>query len=179
MTDYFAVLELPRQAWLEGVAIKEQFHRLSAVRHPDAAGGSVAAFSLLNEAWQALRDPAQCLRHFLSLTQPDALDAAKQTPPELGDLFMDIAAVRQAIQKCNDARNRAASPLAKALIEPQRLDALRRLDDIARRLSDEREKDESALRDSATPDFGRILARMTFLGNWERQIGESRATLSL
>src|SRR2546430_2129411 len=73
-------------------------YKMDAERHPDAAGGDGAAFTELNAAWQALREPAGCLRHFLELEHPDALGSAGQTPAELADLFMDIAAFRQAVQ---------------------------------------------------------------------------------
>ena len=87
MVDHFAVLGIPRTAWVDAEELKTRFHRLSAERHPDAAGGTGAAFTELNAAWQSLREPAGCLRHFLELEHPQLLTTAGQTPAELADII--------------------------------------------------------------------------------------------
>ena len=58
VTDHFAAFDFPRTPWVDADELKEKFHRLSAQRHPDAPGGSDAAFAALNAAWQILREPA-------------------------------------------------------------------------------------------------------------------------
>ena len=89
--DCFQILEIPRQPWIDDAQLKDHFHRLAAIHHPDTSSGSTSAFSELNTAWQTLREPATCLRHFLSLEHPGVLAIAERTPTDLGDLFMEIA----------------------------------------------------------------------------------------
>lgn len=170
MTDLFTVMELPRAAWLDAEVLKERFHRLSAVRHPDAPGGSGAAFALLNEAWLTLREPVSRLRHFLLLTDPESLAAHHQTPAELGDLFMDIAAATHTGQHVASAREKAASPLARALLEPQRLALLGKVKAIEARLRPAIEEAHATIR--ADDELAATLHRLTFLSHWLRQIEE-------
>ncbi len=117
MNDHFATLGQPRRPWLEGEELKEAFHRLSASLHPDvAATGDAERFAAMNAAYSALRDPAARLRHLLELTSPAALAKAAAPPPELGDLFMEIAGLRRRLDDFLSRRNAATSPLTRALL---------------------------------------------------------------
>ena len=179
VADHFAVLGLPRAAWVDAEELKTRFHKLSAERHPDAAGGDSAAFTELNAAWQALREPAGCLRHFLELEHPDALASAGQTPAELTDLFMDIAAFRQAAQKCGVKILTASSPLAKAVLEPERIALRRRLAGLAANVETRTADCIAALRSAATrpSELATLLASLVFLGKWTSQLAELRLNL--
>ncbi len=170
--DHFAVMGLPRAAWIDGEFLKERFHRLGAVHHPDVAGGSAAKFAELNSAWQALRDPSSRLRHFLGLTAPHLLLDQNTPPPELGDLFMEIATLKQSAQQFSAGREKAESPLLRAMLEPQRLQLARRHAGIAERLRGLIAEIEKEVREeNATPDeLAALLSRMTFLLNWERHL---------
>ena len=161
---------LPRSAWLDGEMLKERFHRLSAERHPDAPGGSGAAFSMLNEAWQTLREPVSRLRHFLELTAPESLVALGGALPELGDLFMDIAMLKQLA----GAMEKPASPLARALLVPRRMALLERFSGVEARLSAAVEKGHGEIRNPAATaaELAATLGRLTFLSHWARQMRE-------
>ena len=176
MSDFFAVMGLPRSAWLDGEELKERFHRLSAERHPDAPGGSGAAFSGLNEAWQTLREPVSRLRHFLELTAPESLAASGGAPSELGYLFMDIATLKQLA----GAMEKPASPLARALLEPRRLALLDRLSGVEARLSAAVENGHGEIQSPAATaaELAATLGRLTFLSHWGRQMRELRLELS-
>lgn len=175
MSDFFAVMGLPRSAWLDGEVLKERFHRLSAERHPDAPGGSGAAFSALNEAWQALREPVSRLRHFLELTAPESLAGSDGAPAELGDLFMDIATLKQLA----GAMEKPSSPLARALLEPRRLALLERFSGVETRLTAAVEQGHGEIRNPAAtaPELAATLGRLTFLSHWGRQMRELRLAL--
>lgn len=179
MVDHFAVLGLPRVAWVDAEELKSRFHKLSAERHPDAAGGAGAAFTELNAAWQTLREPAGCLRHFLELGHPDALASAGQTPAELADLFMDIAAFRQAAQKFGVKLFTAGSPLAKALLEPERIALRARLDALAANVEARTEQSIATLRSDTTQpqQLATLLASLVFLAKWTAQLAELRLGL--
>lgn len=182
MVDHFAVLGIPRASWVDAEELKTRFHRLSAGRHPDAAGGSDAAFTELNAAWQTLRDPAGCLRHFLELKHPAALAGANPVtaPAELADLFMDIATLRQSAQKFGAKFAAASSPLTKAILEPERLAFRTRTTTLASDLETRTAHITSALRTAALPpqQLATALASLVFLGKWSAQLGELRLTLS-
>ena len=179
MVDHFAVLGIPRAAWVDAEELKARFHRLSAERHPDAAGGDGAAFTELNAAWQALREPAGCLRHFLELEHPDALASAGQTPPELADLFMDIAAFRQAAQKFAAKYSAATSPLTKAVLEAERVALRTRLTALAADVEARTEQSIATLRSDATQpsQLATLLASLVFLAKWTAQLAELRLNL--
>ena len=180
MTDHFAVLGVPRAAWAIAEELKSRFHRLSAERHPDAAGGSDAAFTELNSAWQTLRDPAGCLRHFLELEHPDALAGANPAtaPAELADLFMDIATLRQSAQKFAAKFAAASSPLTKAMLEPERVAVRTRLAALTSEIETRCSRFNSALRTGALSpqQLATSLASLVFLGKWSALLAELRHT---
>ncbi len=178
--DHFAALGIARAPWVDAEELKSRFHALSSEQHPDA-GGSAEAFAKLNTAWQALREPAGCLRHFLELQHPEALVAASttQAPAELADLFMEIANLRQTAQKFSGKLAAAASPITKALLEPQRMALRTWLDAVAKGLGSRNTRITAALRDSATtPDqLASSHASLVFLGKWTALLAELRLIL--
>lgn len=177
--DAFVALDLHPAPWVDADDLKERFHRLSAVRHPDAPGGSEEEFSALNTAWQTLREPAGCLRHYLQLTAPETLNDERATPAELGDLFMEIAGLKQVAQQFLTAGDRTTSPLARALMEPQRLAIEARMNSAEARLA-EAIADALAIIRVENPSsemLAAALSRLTFLSNWHRQCAELRLRL--
>jgi curved DNA-binding protein CbpA len=178
VTDHFAVLGIPRSPWVDADELKERFLRLGARHHPDAPTGSGPAFTELNAALQALRDPAKCLRHYLELEHPGLLAESGQTPHELADLFMDIAAFRQDAQRFT-VRLSAAGALARALLEPERIALRTRLEDLASNVAARTEQIVTALRSGQTDPGGlaTLLASLVFLGKWSAHLAEARLAL--
>lgn len=179
MTDHFSVLGFPRSPWLDAEQLKERFHRLGALHHPDAPEGSSEAFAAANAAWQVLREPAGCLRHFLELKHPGALADAAKIPPGLADLFMDIAAFRESAQKFLAKRADASSPLAKALLEPERIAIRTGLEALAANVEARTTQAIASVRLSdATPaQLATALSSLVFLGKWAAQLAELRLGL--
>jgi curved DNA-binding protein CbpA len=179
VTDLFAVLGVPRRPCVDADELKERFHRLSARHHPDAAGGSAQSFTDLNTAWQTLRDPAKCLRHYLELTHPGLLAGADQTPADLADLFMDIAAFRQSAQKLAARLASASTPLTRALLEPERITLRAKSDDLAAAVADRTAKILASLREeSPGPEaLTTLLSSLVFLGKWAAHLAEARQSL--
>lgn len=121
MTDYFALLGQPRHPWLDPDILKDAFHRLAATLHPDATGsGDDAAFSELNSAYSALRDPALRLRHLLELEHPGALATAREIPAGLADLFMRIGGARRRLDAFLERERAADSALARAMLAAEK-----------------------------------------------------------
>lgn len=115
MEDHFATLELERRPALAPDAIREAFHRLAGAAHPDRAGGTDDAFTALNRAQAVLQSPASRLAHLLEL-ESAAAPAQTAPPAQLGDLFMSIGALDQAITALLKRRAAATTPLAQALL---------------------------------------------------------------
>ena len=73
MTDAFALLDEPRQPWLEVEALKTKFLSRSAATHPDKfqdpteKAAAQTRFADLNSAHETLRDPKRRLQHLLTL----------------------------------------------------------------------------------------------------------------
>ena len=178
MTDHFAVLGLARAPWVDAEALKERFHRLGAKNHPDAADGSSPAFAEINAAWQTLRDPAKCLRHYLEMEHPASLAGVDGTPPDIADLFMDIAAFLPDAQHFA-ARNAAGSPLSRALLEPERIALRNRLDSLAASVAARMEAITARLREETltSGELATLLASLVFLGKWSPQLAEARLSL--
>ena len=117
MTDHFAILDQPRRPWLDAAALKDAFHQHSTALHPDVPGtGDTAQFVALSGAYSVLREPVSRLRHLLELCAPSALAGTSSPPPELSDLFMQIAGARHRLSALLTRRNAATSPLTRALL---------------------------------------------------------------
>lgn len=179
MIDHFTTLGQPRRPWLDAEVLKDTFHRLSASLHPDVPGtGDAAKFAALNAAYSILRDPAPRLRHLLELTAPEALAAAVAPPPELGDLFMEIAGLRRRLDDFFAKKNAATSPLARALLAGDEA-ALRR--DLAAAQARLDAADSAALAEVRVLDEGGgqveslmpLYHRLSYLGRWRAQIREA------
>ena len=180
MPDPFATLQQPRRPWLDPAALKEAFHRLGAARHPDTAGGDAAAFAEVNAAWQALRDPATRLRHLLP---PEVLARPVQIPPALGDRFLQLAALRQALADFRARESSASGALAKALLAGEK-EKLRREAEAALASLDAAAAAATAdLRaldaqwqpgdDALTNQLALLQRQFAFLGKWSAQLREA------
>jgi hypothetical protein len=180
MLDYFALLEVPRQPWLEEDAVRAQFQRLAATAHPDGLGGDNARFVALNEAWQALRSPTARLRHYLELTNPDALQSSGSMAGVNGDLFMEIAEAQQRATAIGASLAEARTPVARAILEIERIAARERLEQLMSRVSAQMDVIYRKLREEG-PDAAELasaLNQLVFLEKWNNQLRERMVALS-
>lgn len=172
MMDHFAALGIARAPRVDAEVLKAHFHRRGAETHPDA-GGSAEEFARVNSAWQCLRSASGCLRHFLELEHPHAHGTAQTAPAELGDLFMEIADIRQQAAQLA-SRLAAAAPIARALLEPERLRLRDRLTAceaaVAAQVSLALALAESS-RDPAV--LAAVLGRLGYLEKWAAQLREA------
>ena len=80
VTDYFALLQLPRSAVLGLDQIKAAYRHGMSSAHPDKTGAAPDAAIQLNEARRILSDPALRLRHLLEL---EGIEIPDTLPPHL------------------------------------------------------------------------------------------------
>lgn len=182
MPDHFAILDQPRRPWLDDAALKDAFHRATALQHPDVAGGSGEEAAALNAAYTVLRDPAARLRHLLELEWPEVASAPAGIASELGDLFGKIAALRQAGAALAKKETAAQSPLARALLAGERAGQKSALGGVLAALADGEDAAREELRsidanwdtrDKTT--HAALIAlqqRLAFLAKWQAYLRE-------
>ena len=179
MTDHFAMLQQSRRPGLDAAALKDTFHRLSAQRHPDTAGGDADSFAALNAAWQVLREPASRLRHLIEMEAPGLLARPVQIPPALADTFMRIAALRRTLDDFRKRHAAASTPLARALLAGEQRTLKTDLESALADLDTAHEHALTELRalDATWPASLDALAalhqQLAFLSKWSTDLRES------
>ena len=108
MTDLFAVLSLPRSAWLDAEEIKERHHALMA-------SGSASSATLLNEARRTLQNPALRIRHFLALEFPDFAPATR--PHQDWEFFLKVGQATRLASELAAKKSSLSTPLARAALQ--------------------------------------------------------------
>ena len=181
MSDHFLALAQPRRPWLDPADLRESFQRAAARQHPDA-GGADGHFAALNAAYTALGTPATRLRHLIELAAPHLLQRSVPIPPELADLFMQMAATRHARESFAQKHAATASPLGRALLAGEKAGVLGALTAALARLTAAHDAALAALRalDAAWPvpsaaDWERLAvlqAGFAFLEKWTAQLRE-------
>jgi curved DNA-binding protein CbpA len=182
MPDYFAVLGLPRSPWLDPELVKDRFHALGSTEHPDVQTATAGDFAEINRAYTTLADPIARLRHFLELEYPGALAVPMAIPADLVDLFTRIGAVRQAFDRFAAAESRARSPLARALLAPERQALVENLDELAAEIARARDAITAPLARCAQPSQVELVSafqRLAFLGKWEAHLRERLTGLQM
>lgn len=96
MTDAFALLDEPRQPWLEVEALKTKFLTRSAATHPDKFTDPAeketaqTRFADLNSAHEILRAPKRRLQHLLTLVRGHKPDEVHDILSATADLFQQV-----------------------------------------------------------------------------------------
>jgi hypothetical protein len=133
--DYFALLDQPRQPWLNPASLKAAFLQQSARLHPDRVqaanaeeqAAATGRFAELNAAYHCLREPKDRLLHLLELESDAPLVNVQSVPPDTIDLLMDTGQVCRQTDQFLAAKARAASPLLQAQRFDQALEWTTRL----------------------------------------------------
>lgn len=139
MTDYFALLGLPRRPWLDPEALKECFHQLAARHHPDVTGES-STFEEINAAYRVLRDPSPRLRHLLELEAICEPAKTVQLPPSLTTRFMEVATFEREIHVFLKQSGAADSAVQKSLLAAERFAMQRDVEKLIAELENDRRR---------------------------------------
>jgi curved DNA-binding protein CbpA len=196
MTDYFALLDLPRSPWLEPAAVKARFAELSAAVHPDrvhqADGATRAAatrrYAELNAAQQCLADPRQRLRHLIELETGRPPGDVGAVPPHIGELFFKVGQALRTADELVRQKQAATSPMVQAQFMRQALvqmESLRgvigelerrrsQLDDRCRALAADRE-----MAGDRMPGLTGLHRDYSYVTRWLEQLRERLFQLSL
>lgn len=209
MVDYFALLDLPRQPWLDPEALKERFVTLSARHHPDKAaadaerGSAEAHYAQLNAAYQTLRDTRTRLGHLIHLVTGQPPGNIRQVSPESADLFFEVGTLCRQVDAFIAAQAAATSPLLKAGLFAKGLDWIDRLKSLLEPITRKRTALEeevramNSLRFSAPPTANptaiepsevgggniarleEIYRQLSYLTRWTAQLQERIVQLSV
>jgi curved DNA-binding protein CbpA len=190
MTDYFALLRLPRRPWLDSERLKETYRQLAIATHPDKqnqSGLGVApgtTFATTNEAYRVLLDPKSRLQHLLKL-EGIAMNA-DAVPETLADVFLETGT---AIQEIDLLLSRTtANTLSKALRQPEILeirkltaDLLDKLQGIYDTALEELQKLDHlwASTHEIAPELTALSAKLAYLTRWIAQLEERQFQLSI
>jgi curved DNA-binding protein CbpA len=144
--DNFALLQEPRQPWLDPDSLKANFLRLAARLHPDkvhqaGADDKAAAnerYAGINAAYHCLLEPKERLLHLLELESGAKPKDVQSIPPGTMDLLVEIGQVCRETDFFLAARSKTESPLLKAqmfetgMAWTDKLNQLRRRIDLRR-----------------------------------------------
>jgi curved DNA-binding protein CbpA len=181
MTDCFALLQQPRQPWLDPDELRERYHQLTLTAHPDQDRASLD-FAAVTEAYRVLTDPKLRLQHLLKLQGHDA-PADSSVPLDLLDLFSRIGNFFQATDGLLQKSQATQNALARSLIQPEILAARREVEEIlgqVRALHDDAIAQTHALHESwteALPAIASLSRRFAYLGRWMEQLQERQFQL--
>ena len=121
MTDFFSLLNEPRQPWLDAEELKRRFLALSSNVHPDRVHGAsdeVKAeanhlYAELNAAYTCLRETKDRLLHLLELEQGNKPPDIQRIPPGTMDLFVEVGQLCRDVDSFLIERGKVTSPLVK------------------------------------------------------------------
>jgi len=203
--DNFALLQEPRQPWLDLDSLKTVFLRLAAQVHPDKvhqAGASEKAaanarYAELNAAYRCLLEPKERLRHLLELESGAAPKDVQSLPPGMMDLLVEIGLICRETDLFLAARSKTASPLLKVQMFETgmawtcRLNQLRRQIDLRREKLLAELKSMNAAWNSAPPPgsadraaalplerLEQVYRVFSYMARWTEQIQERLVQLS-
>ena len=201
MADYFALFDEPRRPWLDADSLKQKFLTLSASAHPDRVHAAAPTekesanrrFADLNAAFTCLREPKDRLRHLLELELGAKPKDLQEIPPDLADLFLEIAGLRQEAIAVISEKSKATSPMLQVQWFERAQECTERLTQMERRLNVRQAALFATLREldadwqrSQGPERARLLSRLeeiyrllSFRSRWGLQLQEAIVQLAL
>jgi len=185
MIDYFALLEQPRQPWLDLDELKKRYQTLALEGHPDQKASSKASvdFATVNEAYRCLREPKLRLQHLLVL-EGEPPSPGEMIPPELFDFFPRVS---QFVEKADGflaRRNAQQNTLGRSLLQSELLsiqqDGAKILEKL-RQFYDEAMSATRAANEHWKDDIETVKTlslRFAYLTRWIQQVEERNFALA-
>ena len=188
-----------------GEPLKAQFLALSSAVHPDRlhnAGeqerkAATDRYSVLNAAYNCLRDTKERLGHLLQLELDAKPGDVQKIPSTAMDLFMEVGNTLREVDTFLAQKAKVTSPLIKAQMFQSAMDWTDRLNALQQRINGKREwvleelramnaaweaaPAKGSQRAAALP-LGRleeIYREISFIGRWTEQIQQRIVQLSL
>jgi curved DNA-binding protein CbpA len=182
MTDYFALLDQPRQPWLDPEGLKESFHARTRHSHPDARPESESDFAELNEAYQVLSDPKRRLHHLLALRGEAPKNAQTSVPSEIEAIFPEIAALTREADLLAEKLLLKTSTLSRSLLQSEVFDTQKKIARFLTTIGALRNKALVRLAEIEATDSAEMHAlylQFSYLNRWLQQLQEKQLHLTL
>ena len=189
MTDAFALLDQPRQPWLDIEAVKEKFLGRSAETHPDKfpdpfeKEAAQSKFTELNTAHETLRDTKSRLQHLLTLERGEKPAEVHDILPETADLFIEVGQLLKSVDECHDEREKQTSILLKAQSYPEALDWLEKVNTLQQTIAQNLQKLDTqaqALNSNWDCDsIEKLFHQYSYLQKWQMQLNDRAVRLGL
>lgn len=196
MTDYFALLELPRSPWLEVAAVKERFAAKSGPMHPDRVHQADDAtrttatqrYAELNAAQQCLSDTRQRLRHLIELETGQPPSDVGKVPPHISELFFKVGQSLRTADELVRQKQAATSPMVQVQVMRQAIDRMEALREVIGELEQRRSRLDDQCRalgadrpaqDNFLPILTDLHRDYSYLNRWLEQLRERLLQLTL
>jgi DnaJ-domain-containing protein 1 len=148
MTDAFALLDEPRQPWLDANELKQRFHDLSNPVHPDRVHSAseeekqraTQHYSELNAAYNTLREPRDRLLHLLELELGAKPKDVQRIPPGTMDLFVEVGQLCRDVDAFLVERGKVTSPLLKVQMFERGMEWTDKLQALQQRINSKRDE---------------------------------------
>lgn len=203
MPDYFALLNEPRQPWIDPEELKQKFLALSSQTHPDRVHGAPEAerlaasrrYAEINSAYNCLREPKDRLRHLLELELGAKPVDIQRVPEEVMNTFFEVGQLCKEADRFLAERGKVSSPLLKVQWFERGQEWIERLNQMGQKINGRRDellqelKSLNPLWESATASnasreklplarLDEIYRLLGYLGRWSEQIQERVVQLS-
>jgi curved DNA-binding protein CbpA len=203
MTDFFALLNLPRRPRIDLESLKANYLELSSQTHPDRMAGASSlerqqaadAYTRLNEAYQTLRESKSRLHHLISLECGRKPGDSQELPESLMSMFATIGPLLRQADALVKAKASSNSALERAMTTTKALPCLQQIAQARSQLQQQREQLDATLAqldqawitgDPAVEPGGNLIARAEalyhhfgFLDRWSTQLQEREFELTL
>lgn len=154
MTDYFALLQVPRRPWVDGEKLKEKFQSLSGQVHPDRLHGAdelarqhaSEVYANLNEAYQCLREAKPRLQHLIWLERGSKPGDTNLLPEMLMRLFSQVGPLLREADLLLKEKNQATSAVQRAIIVAKSLPCLEQISNMQNELNRQKQQLHAELR---------------------------------
>ena len=180
MTNFFAVFGLPARPVIDVGQLSDLYANKSKIAHPDRAADS--DFTILNEAFRTLSDPASRLWHLLSIA---GVEPQSTTPsPEISGWFGRVASGLQRFDQKLQPLAQETSSLLRAVKIREVQPAESELENLSKELTRQKEallqataQIDARWPESQTADqvsLAQIACDLRFIEKWLAQIAERR-----
>ena len=189
--DCFALLDEPRQPWLDAAALKEKFLTQSAPTHPDKfteaaeKEAAQARFTELNTAHETLRAPKHRLAHLLTLERGAKPGEVHDIPPDTADLFLAVGSALKPVDSFLSEQNALDSSLLKARAMPRALQLLDQVNTLQQEIHGRLEAADKQLQElnnhwpsaRALEAAEQLYHEYSYLGRWCQQLQDRAVRL--
>src|SRR5688572_31276475 len=154
MTDAFALLNEPRQPWLDAEALKQKFIQFSSEVHPDRTHNAPEAekqqtnqrYAELNAAYNTLREPRDRLLHLLELEAGAKPSDIQRIPPGTMDLFVEVGQLCRDVDTFIGEKSKVTSPMLKVELFEKGMDWTDKLNALQKQIEAKRTELEAELK---------------------------------